>query len=106
MGELKNWKSQVRFETLDDVMDQLSNTDGRMEVVEKPIPELDESVARTVSQGIQERIVEEVVDVSVPLVMEKTVEVAKHIPQEPMQSYTAKQIVICQFHGFGRKLGR
>merc|ERR1712136_552985 len=95
MGELKNWKSQVRFETLDDVMDQLSNTDGRMEVVEKPIPELDESVARTVSQGIQERIVEEIIDVPVPLVMEKTVEVAKHIPQEPMQSNTAKQIVIC-----------
>ena len=87
-------KSQVRLKILDDDMVQLSNTDGRMEVVEKPIPELDESVARTVSQGIQERIVEEVVG-SVSLVMEKTVEVAKHIPQEPMQSNTAKQIVIC-----------
>ena len=73
---------------------QLSDTDGRMEAVEKSIAELDESVAHMVSQeGIQERLVEEIVDVPIPQVMEKTVEVAKHIPQEPVQSYTLEQIV-------------
>ena len=41
--------------------DQLSNTDGRIEAVEKSISELDESVAHTVSQeGIQECIAEEI----------------------------------------------
>jgi len=58
-----------------------------------------------VSQGIQERIVEEIIDVPVPLVMEKTVEVAKHIPQEPMQSYTVKQIVCMPVPWIRKEIG-
>ena len=44
-------------------------------------------------ERIQERIVEEIIDVPVPEVMEKTVEVGKHVRQEGMQSYTVEQIV-------------
>ena len=43
--------------------------------------------------GIQQRIVEEIIDVPVPEVMEKTGEVGKHVRQGWMQSYTAEQIV-------------
>ena len=94
LTELKDLKSQLRFDILDNDKDQLSNTDGRIEAVEKSISELDESVAHTVLQeGIQERIVGEIMDVPIPQVMEKTIEVAKHIPQERMHSYTVEEIV-------------
>ena len=44
-------------------------------------------------ERIQERIVEEIIDVLVPEVMEKTVEVGKHIRQEGMQSCAVEQTV-------------
>ena len=92
LTELKDLKSQLRFDILDD-KNQLSNNDGRIEAVEKSISELDESVAHAVLQeGIQERIVGEIMDV-LPQVMEKTIEVAKHIPQERIHSYTVEEIV-------------
>ena len=42
---------------------------------------------------IHERIVEKIIHVLVPEVMERTVEVGKHIRQEGMQSYSVEQIV-------------
>ena len=39
-----------------------------------------------------EHIVEEIIDVLVLQVMEETVEVVKHIPQEQVRSYTVEQI--------------
>ena len=44
-------------------------------------------------ERVQERIVEEIIDVLVPEEMEKTVEVGMHIRQEGMQSCTVEQIV-------------
>ena len=41
---------------------------------------------------IQERIIEET-DVPVPHMMEQTIEVVKHIPQEHVQNHTVKQII-------------
>ena len=90
LTELKDLKSQLRFDILDDGKDQLSNTDGRIEAVEKSISELDESVAHTVLQeGIQERVVGETMDVPIPQVMEKTIEVTKAIPRKRLQQRTA-----------------
>ena len=54
LTELKDLKSQLRFDILDDDKDQLSGAGGRVEAVEKPISEPDESAAHTVLQeGIQ-----------------------------------------------------
>ena len=54
-----------------------------------------------------ERIVEETIDVPIPQVTEETVEVAKHIPREWVQSYTVEQFAaVRQFPGFGQKLWR
>ena len=73
---------------------QLFDTDGRIEAVEKPISELDESVPRAMLQGgIQEHIVEELIDVFVPQVMKETVEVVQHIPQERVQNCALAEIV-------------
>ena len=41
LTELKDLKSQLRFEVLDNEQDQLSNTDTRIEAVEKSISELE-----------------------------------------------------------------
>ena len=92
LTELKDLKSQLRFDILDDDKDQLSNTDGRIEAVEKFISELDESVAHTVPQeGIQERIVGEIMDVPVPQMAEQMLEVPKIIPQDRILQRTVKQ---------------
>ena len=56
-----------------------------------PVPGIMEETLEVIQlvpqERIQERIVEEIIDVPVPEVMEKTVEVGEHIPQEVMQSY-------------------
>ena len=73
-------------DTIDDCNDQLSNTDGRIEAVEKSLSELNESVAHAVLQeGIHEHIVEEIIDVPVPEMMEETIEVVQHNPQKQVQ---------------------
>ena len=46
-------------------------------------------------EPIQERIVEETINVPIPRLMEETMESVKHIPQERIRH-----------HGFGKKLGR
>ena len=54
---------------------------------------LEDRVYVNVSALIQERIVEETVDVAVPQVMEETVEIAKYIPQERVEICTVEQVV-------------
>ena len=57
----------------------------------KIISMIDEMV--TLRERVPERIADEIIDVFVPQVMEETVDAAKHIPQEQVQSYTVEQII-------------
>ena len=56
-------------------------------------------------ERIQERIVEET-DVPVSLVMEKIIEVAKHVPQERVQNYTVEQLVDATVPRIRKETGR
>ena len=64
-------------------------------------------VARDPCKGeTQVRIVEEIIDVTVPQVMEETVEVVKHVPHERVQTCAVEQIVDMTVPQIRKKLER